>query len=114
MILRLSKVEIFEDISEKGTVSYGINYTFSDNYTESSVKRLNTICDTITFREHCRFATGVYPMYLESINYGIGGRDHSIIFYDVPLCYVKRAADKIANVLNTTCVCPYNTTTQYA
>ena len=111
MILRLSKVEIFEDISEKGTVSYGINYTFGDCYNENSVKRLNTICDTITFREHCRFATGAYPMHLESINYGIGGRDHSIVFHNVPLSYVKRAADKIANVLNTTCVCPYTVAT---
>ena len=108
MILHTSMVKIFEDVSNKAVKSYGIEYIFGDNYTDREVKKLNVVCDTITYREHTKASTGFYPVGMEYVDYGIGGRYHNITFYNIPLQCVKQAADKIARVLNTTCICPYN------
>ena len=100
-------VRIFEEVSSDGVKSYGIEYIFGHGYSDANIKRLNTLCDTITYREYIKATTGSYPISTGYIDYGIGGRRHNITFYNVPLQYVKQAANKIANILDTICICPY-------
>ena len=94
-------VGIYEDTSNHkyNGHQYGLRYIFGDHYTNDDLKKLNTICDMIVFREHHCQMNGMYP------DFGIrftrsDVKEHNILFRDCPLSTVKRAANQIAKYLN--------------
>lgn len=78
---------------------YGIHYIFGVDIPDCEIEEKSRICDTITFREIHRFATGEYPDTCKIVDYNIHTREHHVLFRDIPISFVESAAINIANLL---------------